>query len=563
MPEPRARLVIPPDSSAPSSRRWWARTDRPIPEDLARQASRRLGFMSILATTLWIVATLAYHLVDRVVGLGESAWWSWRPSDAITVAAVVVSLALFFHTRRSNQDPRRVLDLGLVYMVVMALGVGLIWHWDESERTTIAPVITWVGVIVLMFAAIVPSPPGRMLVAGLVAASMNPIGMLVARARGTWDFGPAHGALAMHYPDYLLAGVSAVIAHVVYQLGLQVAKAREMGSYQLGDLIGRGGMGEVYRATHRMLARPAAIKLIRTETLDQRGEGREIAVRRFHREAEAAASLRSPHTVELYDFGVTADGTLYFAMELLDGVDLETLVRREGPLPPARVVHILRQACASLEEAHARGLVHRDIKPANIHLGRLGLEYDFVKVLDFGLVRSMSADRHSETLATAVGTIPGTPAYMAPEMAVGDMVDGRADLYSLGCVAYYLLSGRLLFEGASGMQMLVRRLNEEPPPVSSRTELPIPAELERIVHACLAKKPEDRPPTARALSEALASAAVPPWTEEQARSWWITHEPRQERRGAGDATRTAVVQPALANSDQATITRAGRSTNRS
>jgi serine/threonine-protein kinase len=543
MPELASRLDIPPDSSTASGRRWWRRSDRPIPEDLARQASRRLGFMSILAATLWIVATVAYHLVDRVVSAGETAWLAWRPSDGITVVAVAVSFGLFFYTRRTNQDPRRVLDLGLLYMVLMSLGVGLIWHWEPTERASIAPAITWVGAIVLMFAAIVPSPPGRMLAAGLVAASMNPVGMLVARARGTWDFGPAHGAWVMHYPDYLLAVVSAVIAHVVYQLGQQVAKAREMGSYQLGELIGRGGMGEVYRATHRMLARPAAVKLIRPEALGgHERESRAMAVRRFRREAETAASLRSPHTVELYDFGVTADGTLYFAMELLDGLDLETLVRKDGPLPAGRVAHILRQACASLEEAHARGLVHRDIKPANIHLGRLGLEYDFVKVLDFGLVRSIASDGRQATFATAAGIIPGTPAYMAPEMAIGDTVDGRADLYSLGCVAYYLLSGRLVFEGTSGMQMLMRRLQEEPPPLSSRTEIAVPPELERLVHACLAKSPTDRPASARALADALASSGVPPWTEDDARAWWMAHRPAAPAPGVvGDATRTALM----------------------
>jgi serine/threonine-protein kinase len=543
-PDPRPRVVIPPDSTAAAARRWWVRSDRPIPADLARQAARRLRVLSLLSAGLWIVATIAYHLVDRVVGQHDVSWLSWRPSDNITVAAVGVSIALFVYLGRGMRDAQRVLDLGLVYMVVMALGVGLIWHWDPPDRAPeIAPIISWIGAIVLIFAAMVPSPPVRMLVAGLVAASMNPIGMLVARARGMWEFGHAHGALVMHYPDYMLAGVSAVIAHVVYQLGQQVVKAREMGSYELGERIGGGGMGEVYRAKHRMLARPAAIKLIRPEMLSGRGEGHEMAIHRFRREAEAAATLRSPHTVELYDFGPTADGTLYFAMELLDGLDLETLIRRDGPLPAGRVIHILRQVCASLAEAHARGLVHRDIKPANIHLGRLGLEYDFVKVLDFGLVRSIASDGGADTLATAAGVVHGTPAYMAPEMAMGQAVDGRADIYSLGCVAYYLASGRLVFEGASGMQMLMRRLSEEPPPLASRTELPIPAALERIVHACLEKDAADRPASAQALSEALAAVPAEPWTEEQARAWWTTRHVAGTEATPGEATRTALIQP--------------------
>ena len=254
-----------------------------------------------------------------------------------------------------------------------------------------------------MFAAIVPSTPAKTLLAGVLAVSMNPIGMWIARARGLWNFEAATDALLMHYPDYLLLGVAVVISHVVTGLGQQVAKAREMGSYQLGELLGRGGMGEVYHATHRMLARPAAIKLIRPEVIGGSDPAAaQLAVARFRREAETAASLRSPHTVELYDFGVTDDQTLYFVMELLEGLNLESLVRRHGPLPAGRVVHILRQVCASLEEAHERGLVHRDIKPANIHVGRMGLVYDFVKVLDFGLVKP-TTDRPSRGFTRDAG----------------------------------------------------------------------------------------------------------------------------------------------------------------
>ncbi len=210
-------------------------------------------------------------------------------------------------------------------------------------------------------------------------------------------------------------------------------------------------MGEVYQATHRMLARPAAIKLIRPrdDRRERRRDGAQLAVKRFRREAEAAANLRSPHTVELYDFGVTDDQTLYFVMELLEGMDARGAGAPVRPAARRRVIHILRQVCESLEEAHARGLVHRDIKPANIHVGRVGLRYDFVKVLDFGLVKSVAGASDEDSLATAAGLTPGTPAYMAPEMARGDTVDGRADIYALGCVAYYLLTGQLVFEATT------------------------------------------------------------------------------------------------------------------
>jgi serine/threonine-protein kinase len=325
----------------------------------------------------------------------------------------------------------------------------------------------------------------------------------------------------MHYPDYMLVGVAVAISHIFTSLGEQVSLAREMGSYQLGELIGRGGMGEVYLAKHRMLARPAAIKLIRREMLvEGSAQMAEATVTRFRREAQAAASLQSPHTVALYDFGVTHDQTLYLVMELLDGLDLEALVRDHGPLPANRVIHILRQACASLEEAHARGLVHRDVKPANIHVGRFSFKHDFVKVLDFGLVKAAGAGQDEHTLRTATGQTPGTPAYMAPEMALDKEVDGRADLYALGCVAYYALTGKLVFEATSAVQMLARHVCDAPAPPTERTGQPISPELERIVLACLAKAPGDRPPSAAALAQQLASVELERWTEEQARSWW-------------------------------------------
>jgi serine/threonine-protein kinase len=324
--------------------------------------------------------------------------------------------------------------------------------------------------------------------------------------------------LMMHYPNYLLLGVAVVISGVVTRLGQQVSRAREMGSYRLGELLGRGGMGEVYLATHRMLARPAAIKLIRPETLGADDETAELAARRFRREAEAAASLRSPHTVELYDFGVTEDQTLYFVMELLEGSDLETLVERHGPLPANRTIYLLGQVCESLEEAHARGLVHRDIKPANIHVGRVGLRHDFVKVLDFGLVKSV-AGVSDDSLATATGLTPGTPAYMAPEMTRGDPVSGQADIYAVGCVGYYLLTGRLVFEADNAYQMIARHLSAEPIPPSVRANVALPPGLDQLVLSCLAKNPAQRPDAAE-LGRALAAIPVEPWTEQDAAHWW-------------------------------------------
>jgi serine/threonine-protein kinase len=269
-------------------------------------------------------------------------------------------------------------------------------------------------------------------------------------------------------------------------------------------------MGEVYLAHHRMLARPAAIKLIRLEAFSgEDGAKAQLAAARFRREAEAAARLKSPHTVQLYDFGTTDEGRLYLVMELLEGLTLEHLVRAEGALPAARVIHILRQVCDSLEEAHDAGLVHRDIKPANIHLGRVGRHPDFVKVLDFGLVKSVAGSDGEDSLASIAGMAIGTPAYMAPEMVHGEGgVDGRADLYSLGCVAYYLLTGELVFAGETAIQTALLHVQQPPVPPSSRTGNPIPPALERLVLGCLAKRPADRPQSASELNAALAAVTL-------------------------------------------------------
>ena len=328
-------------------------------------------------------------------------------------------------------------------MIASSLGVGLLFHIGMvyfggrpgCARDFISPEISWVGVEILLFAGIVPTHARKTIIASLVAASMNPIGMLIARAKGVWHFGSAWNVLLMHYPDYLLLGVAGVISHVVTQLGRQVAQAREMGqlSARRAARARRHGRGVPGDAPHAGAPGGDQADPPRGARRRSPASRRELAARRFRREAEAAADLRSPHTVELYDFGVTEDGTLYFVMELLEGMDLETLVSRHGPLPAARVIHILRQVCESLEEAHARGLVHRDIKPANIHVGG-SAEHDFVKVLDFGLVKSVKRPKRGHA-GHRRGTHAGTPAYMAPEMALGEPADGRADIYALGCVA--------------------------------------------------------------------------------------------------------------------------------
>ncbi|HEX6239431.1 MAG TPA: serine/threonine-protein kinase, partial [Polyangiales bacterium] len=320
-------------------------------------------------------------------------------------------------------------------------------------------------------------------------------------------------------------------------------KARELGSYRLVERLGKGGMGEVWRAEHRLLAREAAIKLISPNLLDDdSGDLKQ----RFKLEAEALASLRSRNTIELFDYGVAADGTFFFVMELLDGIDVETLVMRHGRQPAARVASLLIQACASLAEAHDRGLIHRDIKPANLFICRAADEVDVVKVLDFGLVRSVSKGKEQPVRASGVtasgeggarltqlGSAMGTPGFMAPEQAMALELDGRADVYALGCVAYWLLCAEQVFEHAEVSALLVATISEEPD--LSRIPGSVPKGMVEVVRRCLAKAPEDRPAGARALAaelRALDFARDPSWNAELALQFWREQLPPRERKAA-------------------------------
>jgi serine/threonine-protein kinase len=273
-----------------------------------------------------------------------------------------------------------------------------------------------------------------------------------------------------------------------------------------------------------MLARPAAIKLIR-HSAERNGGASADLVRRFEREAQVIAQLRSPHTVDLYDFGVAESGTFYYVMELLDGLDADSLVRRFGPVRPERVVYLLAQACHSLSEAESYGLVHRDIKPANIFLCRYGEDCDFVKVLDFGLVKAFG-ELEGPGL-TAENLVQGTPAFIAPEQALGEPdLDGRVDIYALGCVAYWLLTGQFVFNADTTMGYLVHHIHTPPRPPSEVAPGAIPPALDQVVLACLAKDPAQRPQSARELSQRLIEIdGADGWTALEARAWWDEHLP--------------------------------------
>jgi DNA-binding NtrC family response regulator len=303
----------------------------------------------------------------------------------------------------------------------------------------------------------------------------------------------------------------------------QLNEALAVGSYRLVSPLGSGGMGEVWLARHRFLVRPAAVKLIRHDVAP--GTAREQLVRRFEREAHVTAGLRSPHTVQLYDFGVTDSGSFYYVMEYLEGLDLHRVVKSFGPQAAERVIVFMRQACRSLAEAHERGLVHRDIKPANLFVTRLGTEYDYVKILDFGVVKEQSRD--DAAMLTNAGMVQGTPAFMPPEIVMGEQrIDGRADLYSLACTAYWALTGHPLFEANTPAQMLLQHVQTPPVPPSKKSELPIPRQLEAILMKCLEKDPSLRPSSALELESQLARVVCDaPWTNERAQEWWKAHAP--------------------------------------
>jgi len=303
----------------------------------------------------------------------------------------------------------------------------------------------------------------------------------------------------------------------------QLNEAVAVGSYRLVTRLGSGGMGEIWLAKHRFLVRPAAVKLIRHDVPP--GAAREQLVRRFEREAQVTAGLRSPHTVQLYDFGVNESGSFYYVMEFLNGLDLHHIGTRFGPQPAERVIMLLRQACRSLAEAHDRGLVHRDIKPANVFVTRLGTEYDYVKILDFGVVKDQS--RQDATVLSNQDIVQGTPAFMPPEIVMGETrIDGRADLYSLACTAYWVLTAHTLFDANTPAQMLLHHVQTPPVPPSKRSELPIPEQIETILMKCLEKDPAKRPSSALELESELARVPCnAQWTNERAQKWWEAHAP--------------------------------------
>ena len=486
----------------------------------------RVRIAALISGVLWLLilaANAAFREEFAAWKFPGTAGWL-HPNWIYALLGALGSFGLAFEAGRLRDKPSLVLDLGLGLEVFTAALIALV---TSSEFSPHAARISWVTILILIYPSIAPARPRRALIAGLLAASMDVLGVGLALRGLPPSELPARGLeLAgmvawMVAPNYLSAFLALVPATLIRRLGREAGAARELGSYRLGKLLERGGMGEVYEATHRLIAKPAAIKLIRPELLADSPAVANVIIERFYREAEAVAALRSPHTVALYDFGVADDGTLYHVMELLDGIDLQRLVRQLGPLPAPRVIHVMRQVCDSLGEAHAQGLIHRDIKPSNIVLCPLGPTADFAKVLDFGLVRR---EAQAEAGLSQVAGQPGTPSYMAPEIVRNLPVDRRADLYALGCVAYWLLTGRTVFDGENPVQMMYQHGYEDPVPPSQRAGASVPADLERVILDLLAKEPERRPQTAEEVAQRMASCVdSAEWDAPRARTWWSEH----------------------------------------
>jgi serine/threonine protein kinase len=481
--------------------------------------------LTVFGISLGLFAIL---FVVYAVALGVPAgdWLRTTQTRAHLAGSAVMAITWLLLTRGTwSAAARRAIEVGAVVLSTTAWALML----DLAQPRWFANVLLAISFTAITRAVIVPTTARRS--AGITALGFAPVIVVLLATV------PAGAAGALFVVDAALWGASAiavatVASHVIYGLRRQVAAAREIGQYTLEQKLGAGGMGEVWRANHRMLIRPAAIKIVNAEALGSAPGGPDVLLRRFEREARATAALRSPHTVQLYDFGVSDDGRLYYAMELLDGLDLETLVRQFGPVPPERAIHIALQVCKSLAEAHRAGLVHRDIKPANLFLQRAGADPDFVKVLDFGLVklREQRGGGGGDALdLTASGTVTGTPAYMAPEFVLGHGEDHRADLYALGCVLYYLLTGATVFSGDTPMQMMFDHVQATPVSPSARTAQSVPAALERLILDCLAKDPAERPQSAAELAERLARIAVTSaWTTQRADRWWHVHVPEPE-----------------------------------
>ena len=507
---------------------------------------RRIAlFYGVMACIGWFFYGMSFVMM-QVYLPGRFGEWVMRPGR---IVHLVVSLAATVAWVVARGSPRSLRALGnldiagaitiLLSIAVMMFGIPAIFR-PEIETLFV------LNVVLVARAAIVPSTPARSLLVGCIGVlAVTVIGLHIHRQAASElalvmtpnPTGMGESVRLVPPPSVIATlcvvwgavsiSLSTLISRVIYGLHRKIEQVAQLGQYRLDEKIGEGGMGVVYRASHAMLRRPTAIKLLHPA---KAGEG---ALARFEREVQNTAKLTHQNTVAIYDYGRTPEGLFYYAMEYLDGFDLEALVSLNGPQPAARVVHVLKQVVGALAEAHHVGLVHRDIKPANIILCQRGGVADFAKVVDFGLVKDVSGGANQST--TAATFITGTPLYMSPEGIVSpDRVDGRSDLYALGAVAYYLLTGVPVFTGVTVVEVCAGHLHGEVIAPSKRVDRDVPPSLEALLLACLAKKPEQRPASADTLLKGLSALEVPIWTSDDASAWWKAYaEDLRAKRASG------------------------------
>jgi serine/threonine-protein kinase len=465
--------------------------------------------LALFAKTTFIISSMFLVATSIADAAGEAKRYS-ELARAAHVVGTLIALAVWRITaRRHALSPAALQAVDVIATPGLCFSFALMGHYAVQPYGFYTGLLaaTHVGVARAM---VVPSAPRQTLL--LTAVSL--LGFVASRAMlplpavaGSRERGMFEAFLWC----VAAVAVATVASTVIYGLHERAREARQLGQYRLEERIGQGGMGEVYRARHAMLRRPTAVKLLS-------GDGSEQQLRRFEKEVQLTARLTHPNTISIFDYGRTPDGVFYYAMELLEGLTLEQLVERYGPQPASRVIHFLLQVCGALKEAHGVGLIHRDIKPANIYLCRRGDVPDVIKVLDFGLVRELKSDR--DPTRSNLHSIVGTPLYLAPEAIVTpDQVDARADIYGLGCVAYFLVTGTTPFSGHNIVELCAHHLHTAPVPPSTRH--PVPADLERVILTCLAKDPAERLQSAQALARALEhcrDARV--WTEADAEAWW-------------------------------------------
>jgi eukaryotic-like serine/threonine-protein kinase len=513
----------------PESR--WSRAAPParlgsVPTDSSGDLRLLQDRLALFGLVVFALASGFYLVVAAMsaITLGPSSLPGWvqNPGRVWHLAAMLSAAALWLLARGRWQLAAPELGvLDLVGTACTCWSLAMMGRRFQTSEGIAAALLATVH-ITMARSILVPSTGARSFWTTLLAVC--PLAPIAAATPGLSSASHAQG----HFPEfraafvlteYLLWSAAAVTittvaSRVIYGLQAKVREARCLGQYTILEKIGEGGMGEVFKASHALLRRPTAIKLIDSRYVDP------TTLRRFEKEVQLTSMLTHPNTISIYDYGRTHDGVFYYAMEYLEGLNLEQLVRADGPLPPGRVIHLLRQVCGSLGEAHSTGLIHRDVKPANIFLCCRGGSPDVIKVLDFGLVKDQRQGQEATLSATAA--VAGTPLYMSPEaIAAPSQVDARSDLYAVGAVGYFLLTGLPVFASDTVVEICAQHLHTAPVRPSERAGRPFPTDLEDILLRCLEKDPARRFPDALALSESLeASQHAKDWSEAQARQWW-------------------------------------------